>query len=201
MFSVFRVKTRRFWGCGDGIAAVEFALILPLLITTFFGMIEVADAMTANRRVAIATNNAADLAAQSISLSPSEVAGLYQAVISTLEPADLTGVDMTLVSIILDGDDNPIVHWSSDKNGAEHEDYAPGDNFTELAGEFMTGSSGFVLNSGGSVIFAKIEYPYTTTFTHRFVDETIDFERNAIRIPRLIARIQFCDDNGNNCTG
>ena len=47
-----------------GLAAVEFALILPVMLTLYFGGVEVTNMLVANRRVTSVAYTAADLAAQ-----------------------------------------------------------------------------------------------------------------------------------------
>lgn len=44
-----------------GMVAVEFALIIPVMITLYFGTVETTNAMTAARRVTIVAQTAADL--------------------------------------------------------------------------------------------------------------------------------------------
>ena len=200
MLSFTARLTKKFRNCASGLAAVEFALFLPIMITMFFGMIEVADATLADRRVTIATNNAADLAAQSMELTPLDIQGLFDASVSVLQPGDTDNITMTIVSVIGDSNDNPIVHWAVDKTGADSTDYPRGENFELFSESFSTGQNGFLLNQGIAVIYVIITYPYETPFTHRFVQQTIDFNQNAIRVPRDVPRVQLCDANMSNCT-
>ena len=191
-------------------AATEFAIIMPILTTLLFGLLEVTDAMTANRRVSIATNTSVDLAAQAVTLDPDSLSGLFDASITILEPAVLTDIAIIFVSVRLDPmTDDPIVAWSARVTLNEDEDiivqdgddapYQPGDDFNNLGSNFASGSTGLTLNSGGSVLYSEVTYPYNTMFSHRFVDEVINFSRSAIRTPRLVPRISFCDTNGDNC--
>lgn len=48
----------------DGIAAVEFALIVPIMATMFIGSVEMSQAITANRRVTMVASTIGDLAAR-----------------------------------------------------------------------------------------------------------------------------------------
>ena len=42
---------RRFWMDGHGVSAVEFALIVPILLSLYFGAVEVGQALIINRKV------------------------------------------------------------------------------------------------------------------------------------------------------
>lgn len=44
-------KLKRFWLATGGLAAVEFAIILPLMVVMFLGSVEVSNYVTMARRV------------------------------------------------------------------------------------------------------------------------------------------------------
>jgi len=48
----------------DGIAAIEFAIIAPVMIAMYFGLAEIASAISVDRRISHGTNIAGDLATQ-----------------------------------------------------------------------------------------------------------------------------------------
>ena len=186
----------------SGMAATEFALLLPILTVLFFGILELSEGMTANRRVAVAVNTAADLAAQSLQLSPDEVDGLMESVIPILEPATVDAVDINLVSIILDADGDPVVHWSLHWNQdvKPTPPYVAGEDYTKLTSDFTTSPNGLTRLQNRSMIIVEMSYPYAPQFAKYFVSDPIPFNRDAKRAPRRVTRVQLCDNSGNNCT-
>lgn len=48
----------------SGIAAIEFAFIMPFLLLLFFGLVDITDAVSNNRRITSVANSIGDLAAQ-----------------------------------------------------------------------------------------------------------------------------------------
>ena len=52
----------RWRACCAGVAAMEFALVGPLLILIFFGVVESSDALARSRQVTLAVNTLTDLA-------------------------------------------------------------------------------------------------------------------------------------------
>lgn len=177
-----------------GMAATEFALLLPLLIVLFFGVVEGSDALTKSRRVSLAANTLADLASQETELLESAVDSLF---VGVEEIINVDGATMTvnLISVILedsDGDgapDAPVVHWSYDNSGGEP--YAEGDAFNKLPNPAL-------LDADTSIIVAEIDYPYTSPFLHYFFSN-VNFDRIATRWPRRSLRVQLCSSPG-NCT-
>jgi Flp pilus assembly protein TadG len=182
---------RNFSSCKKGMAATEFALLLPVMFTLFFGMLETSDVATENRRVAIAVNTISDLAAQSTMLTYDDINNLIGGALQILDPAAGTVLNVNVVSVILDPNNGPVVHWSRDELGAQP--YTPGDQYTSL-------NDNTVLSALGSLIVVEITYPYSPPFTSYFVSSPVLFAKTSIRWPRLASRVQLCDNNGANCT-
>ena len=184
---------RSLFRCQRGTSATEFALLLPVLIILFFGLLEVSDAMTVNRKVAISTNTLADLTAQSTVLSHTEMDGLLVSIDSILEPADTTGLDIKVVSVVLDsGTSKPTVHWSRDNDG--NEPYAIGDEYTGL-------TDTTVLDANASLIVVELNYSFTSSLSTKVLGAPINFSQTSIRWPRLSSEVQLCtDDAKTSCT-
>lgn len=58
------IRWRQFPNAKGGLAAVEFALLLPVMITLFFGVVEVSLALLCRADVSIMASTAADLIGQ-----------------------------------------------------------------------------------------------------------------------------------------
>ncbi len=187
-----RSRTKRMMACKDGIAATEFGLLLPFLVALFFGMLEASEALTVNRRVSKAVNMLSDLTSQVSTISPSEFDNLIDGVTSVMSPGSMTGVQMNVISVVLDSNDDPIVHWSRDQDG--NEPYVAGTDYTDL-------DNPLVLDAGGSVIVAEIVYPHVLSISHYIFPATINFNVKSLRWPRVsgTSRVQFCT-SPSNCT-
>ena len=61
-----------------GVSAVEFALILPLMIVLLFGVIELSSLLTVDRKMTSVTSTVADLVAQDNIVDTGELENLYQ---------------------------------------------------------------------------------------------------------------------------
>ena len=53
-----------------GVSAVEFAMLLPLMITLYLGVVEISQAVGIDRKVTLTTRTVADLASQVKSIPP-----------------------------------------------------------------------------------------------------------------------------------
>lgn len=177
--------------CRRGMAATEFALLLPVQVLLFFGLIEASDAMTVNRRVALASNTLADLVAQSKQLTVSEVGSLLVGVREILDPNDSSALTINLVSVVQDANGDPIVHWSRDLDGKQP--YAKDSAFTEL-------TDPTTLTASSSLVVAEVTYSYTPALRNRIISTPIIFKRQTSRWPRLSIRVQLCTAPGVGCT-
>lgn len=173
----------RFAADAKGLAAVEFALLAPVMIFLFFAVVEGSNALSASRRVTLAANTLADLASQETRLSTDQAEDLFEGVSQIIAHGEIVA-DVRLVSLVLDVDaDKIVVHWSLDRDGGEP--YAPGAEYTELA-------DASILDASTSLIVGEIDYVYTPPLT-RYLIPSVDFKKRASRWPRRSARVLLCE--------
>ena len=196
--NMISVQTKRLIKCASGIAATEFALLLPVMTLLFFGMVEGSDAMTVSRRISNAANSMADLVGREPQVSYAEVDDVMVGVKRLLEPTDTSTLTMRLVSVEVDPDDGDqlIVHWSRDQNGDEP--YAPGAVYTNIS-DIET------LKSPMTMVVVEMNYEYVSNLTDVVFDNPIQFDYFAKRWPRKSTRVNLCEEKDNdgvysNCT-
>jgi Flp pilus assembly protein TadG len=59
-------------GDNSGIAAVEFAMVVPLMLVLFFGTVEFSSALAIDRKVTIMSRTLSDLTSQNISITDAQ---------------------------------------------------------------------------------------------------------------------------------
>ena len=113
-----RALLSRFAACRDGLAAMEFAFIAPIMIFLFFAVVEGSNAFAVSRRVSLAVNTLADLTSQEAQITAAQTGDLFDGVEQIIGQGDI-GADIRLVSLIYDPDTDEVkVHWSRDNAGA-----------------------------------------------------------------------------------
>lgn len=169
----------------SGIAATEFALLLPIMVTLFFGMLEISDALMASRRVYTAVNSLADLVAQERDLTTAEIDQIFTGVQRMLQPPPGSTATMRVTSAIRDPADNNriIVQWSRDSSGAAP--YAAGSVFNALPDPSL-------VNASASLIVGEIDYDHQSNLTHMFIRSPRLFEQLVTRWPRRSAEVVIC---------
>src|SRR5262245_66542635 len=82
-----------------GVAAVEFALIVPLLLSMYFVTMEVSQAIETNKKVSRVGSMVGDLIAQQQSITKSEVDAVMQIGESLLQPYNRSRPTIVITAI------------------------------------------------------------------------------------------------------
>lgn len=100
----------------SGVSSVEFALIAPLMIAIFLGLVELSDGLIVSRKVTSATSTAADLVSRVKAVDNSDIADVYSATAAVLAPYDTSTIKIRITSILVNLDDSTTVGWSDALN-------------------------------------------------------------------------------------
>ena len=100
----------------SAVSAVEFALILPLMLTLYLGGIQISEALSINRKVGHVTSTLADLVTQSKSLTDSEMSNILDASSSVMAPYSASPLTITVSEIHIDSNGTATVVWSDARN-------------------------------------------------------------------------------------
>lgn len=105
---------RRFLADRNGVAALEFALIVPLLLMLYFVTMEVSQAIETNKKVGRVASMAADLVTQQQDIYKADLEGIMRIGESTLQPYNRSVPSITLTAIEVTDETTPkvLVVWS-----------------------------------------------------------------------------------------
>ena len=85
----------------DGVAAVEFALILPLMVLMYLGISALTVGVNTARKVAHVSRAVADLVGREKSLDAAGLGQIVNASSAVLAPHDPTGMTISVASIVV----------------------------------------------------------------------------------------------------
>ncbi|MEZ5845013.1 MAG: TadE/TadG family type IV pilus assembly protein [Hyphomicrobiaceae bacterium] len=175
----------RFAEARDGVAAVEFAMIVPMMVMLFIGAVEFSQAISADRRVTQVASSTADLVARARSTTKAELEGILD-IASKLMPAptyDPTQLKITLVSVEADINNAATtkVGWSCKYNGGVNS-YSNGQAYSLPSG---------VVEKGDSVIVAEVEYNYVAPIFNEFLGGSFKMSEKFYLKPRLSAKVTY----------
>ena len=134
-----------------GVAAVEFALVAPVLILLYTGLAELTLAMMAERQAAHSASVVGDLVAQSGAVTTTQVSDIFNVGTSIMKPFPAATLAFRVTSVKADANGVPKVVWSL------------GHGLGALtAGATVSGFPVNLLAAGESVIEADVAYTYTS---------------------------------------
>lgn len=139
----------------DGISAVEFALIAPLMLLIYFGCIELSFMMILDRKVTTSTATLGDLTARASQISNTDLDEIFQATRMIFEPNDITTARMRITSIY-DDSGTIKVAWSEACSLTPH-----------TVDAIITVPANIV-PANGTAIMAEIEYDYNSALGYFF---------------------------------
>jgi Flp pilus assembly protein TadG len=116
----FRSRLRDFARGQGGMAAVEFAVLLPFILTAYLGGVEIGDGVAIDRKVAITTRAVADLASRSPKITNSDMASILGASSAIIAPYAPGPLAVTVSGIVVDPKGNATIDWSDTLNGTAH---------------------------------------------------------------------------------
>src|SRR5713226_4841271 len=102
-----------------GVAAVEFAMLLPLMITLYLGSVEVSQGIGIDRKVTLTTRTVADLASQVSSINNADMTNMLTASAAVIAPYDASKLKVTVSAVTIDANGVAKVAWSDTLNGTQ----------------------------------------------------------------------------------
>jgi Flp pilus assembly protein TadG len=156
----------------SAVAAVEFALILPFMLTLYIGGVQVSEALSINRKVSHVADTVADLVTQSKSLTSSDISNIMAASAAVMSPYDASSLTISVAEIYIDSKGKATVAWSSAQNTSAP---APGSAVTLPAALLVPSSH---------LVAAVAHYPFTPPIGY-VLTGSFDLSSTAYLQPRL----------------
>jgi Flp pilus assembly protein TadG len=157
-----------------GLAAVEFALIAPVMVIMFFGAVELSSALDCNSRVARVSSTVADLVAQSAAVSTADTTNIFSAANAILYPYASSNAKIVVTSLVADSNGTVTVGWSDAQNTSKR---------TSPPTSIPTG----ILPASTSVIYAEVTYSFTPAVSYLL--GTVSLTGNFYSKPRRSVKV------------
>ncbi len=133
-----------------GMAAVEFAIILPMVLVIFFGTIEVSTGVAVDRKVTVLTRTLSDLISQATSVNNADLTNAFAVGASIMTPYASTPIKAIISQVYID----PTTHTGKVKWSKASNDTAHACNST------VTVPSGLAID-GTYLIMSEVKYNFT----------------------------------------
>ncbi|MEZ5970768.1 MAG: TadE/TadG family type IV pilus assembly protein [Hyphomonadaceae bacterium] len=166
---------RRFARETKGLAALEFAIIAPLLmVPLLLGSVDLIDVMGANKRAQNAASSLADVVARDTEISNSEITNLWRALDVLMYPNEAGSMEIRVSSISIVNASTARVVWSEGHGGMT----------ARTANSTVTLDSR-MMNPGTSIIMVESVYKYDAPLGFLFQNQ-VRMTHDAYRRSRLV---------------
>jgi Flp pilus assembly protein TadG len=131
-----------------GLAAVEFTLVLPIMLVLYFGTVEISNAVAVYRKVTIMAHTLSDLTSQSEEVQSSDLTNFFSASSGVMMPYSSSPIAQTITELWVSPGGVAYVQWSSGSTPL-----TVGSIFTSFPASLVVANS--------YVIFSQVSYVYT----------------------------------------
>jgi Flp pilus assembly protein TadG len=164
-----------------GVAAVEFALLVPVLLLLYFGVVELTQGFMTQERAAHTASTIGDLTAQSSTIDQAEIGDIFSLGDTIMYPYPTTSLEMRISSLVADANGNVTVAWSEGQGMAA---LGKGSSVSNLPAN--------VIAANESVILAESDYTYTSVFG-QIMPTPVVFKETYYLRPRASATVNCTD--------
>ncbi len=180
---------RRFGASTGGVAAIEFAMIMPVLAVMFLASFDGGRAIAAYMKVRATTFALAGIANQYSTIQSTDMTSIVGAASLVLAPypSTLSNPAITISQIAIDGTGKATISWSYSQGGTAR---AQGSSITLPATALDANSTYLIL--------AEASYTFTPLFGY-FTAGTLTFSDNLYVTPRVSNCINYPPQSVTGC--
>lgn len=132
-----------------GLALIEFAFVLPILVLLFIGGFQLMDAISAYRKVGSTVRTLADLTSQNTTITASQADDILNASRQVMAPYSPASAVLRITQVQVQANGSGTVNWSRALNG------------TALAKNATVTLPTRLQTAGSYYVFSEINYTYT----------------------------------------
>ncbi len=162
-----RLSASALIGDRSGLAAIEFAMIVPIMLVMFFGVVEFSSAIAVERKITLTARTLSDLTSQwpqNPSMADADLINVFTASIAILYPYSPAPTKAQLSEIYVDSNKIAKIQWSKAGTVASGSNQATLTTSTRSAGDVVTSIvPPALLMPQTYLIFSEVSYLYTPT--------------------------------------
>jgi Flp pilus assembly protein TadG len=158
----------------SGVAAIEFAIIVPLMLVMFFGTVEFSSGVAVDRKVTLVARTLSDLTSQSLSVATTDLSNFFAAGTAILTPYPATPIKAVISELYVDPTTfKARVQWSQPYQGGT----------ARAQGSTVVIPPALAVG-GTYLIFSEVSYLYTPTIGYVMAKAGVTLSDVAYTRPR-----------------
>jgi Flp pilus assembly protein TadG len=179
-----RASISRLMSQESGIAAVEFAMVLPILLVLWIGGVEVTSGLSIDRRLNNFASSMGDLVSRTKQIPYSRVEDIFDLAEAALFPYEETGISMRITAVTIETNGNAKVAWSRARGMTAH---AKDTQVNDSVPASLRPPS----DRESQIIMAEVLYTYQPAIGYVITSE-IELEDRMYFVPRVSSKVKIC---------
>ncbi|WP_392698260.1 TadE/TadG family type IV pilus assembly protein [Bradyrhizobium sp. RDI18] len=176
----------------SGLAAIEFAMIFPLMVVMFFGVVEVSSAISVDRKATLVARTLSDLTSQMKSVVDADIISFGEAAKAIMTPYPASPLVSSITEVYVDSATGVArVQWSKgltiDAGGGVTIAATPPHN----PGDIVVLPTALVVAKGTYVIWSEVSYKYTPAIGYVLAKTGVTYSDAAFTRPRLELCVKY----------
>lgn len=174
-------RARKFADDVRGVAAIEMAIIFPVMVILYIGLVDVTNLLMVNRRVTLTTSTLADLVTQADStITTADIDGVFESARAIFEPMSVDGISLNLWAFRMQ-DGSPTLQWQYTNGVTCGSAPEGGDDMESL------------MEDGNDIIVGRVCYNQEAIIGSLFSVDTIELEDELMLRPRQSTTLDCTD--------
>ncbi len=185
----------------SGIAATEFAMIVPVMLVGFLGTVEFCSAVAVDRKVTLVARTLSDLTSQaSVPINDSYLQNIFTASVAIVQPYDPSPTLSTISEVYVDSTKTATVQWSKAATIASGANQATLTTSARKAGDVVTSvvPSGLLV-AKTYLIFSEVSYLYKPTIGYVMSKGGVNLSDVSYTRPRQLTCVTYNSLPTGNC--
>ena len=185
----------------SGLAAVEFAMVFPIMVVLYFGVVEFSSAIAVDRKATQVARTLSDLTSQSISVADADIKSFGEAAKAIMTPYPPSPLVSSITEVYIDSVSGVArVQWSKGLTIGVTGDVSIAATAPHSPGDVVTLPTTLVAAKGTFVIWSEVSYKYTPAVGIVLGQTGITFRDVSYTRPRLVLCVLYPAASFSNCS-
>jgi Flp pilus assembly protein TadG len=176
----------------SGIAAVEFAMIFPIMVVMFFGVVELSSAISADRKATLVARTLSDLTSQMASVADADLTNFGQAAKAIMTPYPASPLVSSITEVYIDSVSGVArVQWSKGLTIDTTGNVSIAPTAPHNQGDVVALPTTLSAAKGTYVVWSEVSYKYTPAVGYILAKTGLTFKDAAFTRPRLVLCVRY----------
>ena len=184
----------------SGLAAIEFAMILPIMVVMFFGVVEISSAVSVDRKASLVARTLSDLTSQMVSVADVDLTSFGEAAKAIMTPYPGSPLISSVTEVYVDSVTGVArVQWSKGLTVSTTGVVAIAPTAPHNPGDVVVLPTTLVAAKGTYVIWSEVSYKYTPAIGYVVAKTGMSFSDTAFTRPRTVVCVIYPTGGSSTC--